>query len=200
MKASAAAFLFADLSVTRSHNRPCASNDNPFSKSPFKTLKHQPRLPRRFGCIEDDTAFCRQFFDCYNRDHSHAMIGPMPLRQVHYGPADAVHAARQKTLDRACRDNPERFANQSPKPPASQPSHGSIHPFARRIAMPKCQNPMHQSRGHVPPSAATHQSMTMRPVLQRPSGRAMRWLRGATAPPRDTYQPAGNPPIGPESV
>jgi hypothetical protein len=31
MKAKATAFLLADLGVTRSHNRPHTSNDNPFS-------------------------------------------------------------------------------------------------------------------------------------------------------------------------
>ena len=35
-------FLLADLGVTRSHNRPHTSNDNPFSESHFKTLKYQP--------------------------------------------------------------------------------------------------------------------------------------------------------------
>jgi putative transposase len=44
MKAKATAFLLADLGVTRSHNRPHTSNDNPFSESHFKTLKYQPRF------------------------------------------------------------------------------------------------------------------------------------------------------------
>jgi putative transposase len=50
--------------------------------------------------------------------------------QVHYGQADAVHAARQNTLDRACRDNPERFVNQPPKPPA-KPTAAWINPPIR---------------------------------------------------------------------
>ncbi len=45
MKAKATALLLADLGVTRSHNRPHTSNDNPFSESHFKTLKCQPRFP-----------------------------------------------------------------------------------------------------------------------------------------------------------
>src|SRR4029077_896358 len=45
MKAKATALLLADLGVTRSHNRPHTSNDNPFSESHFKTLKYQPRFP-----------------------------------------------------------------------------------------------------------------------------------------------------------
>lgn len=109
MKAKATALLLADLGVTKSHSRPHTSNDNPFSEAHFKTLKYQPQFPKRFGSIEDARAFCRDFFTWYNRDHHHAGIGLMTPDQVHYGQADAVHAARQETLDRAFRLNPERF-------------------------------------------------------------------------------------------
>ena len=92
MKAKATALLLADLGVTRSHNRPHTSNDNPFSESHFKTLKYQPRFPQRFGCIEDAKSFCRRFFDWYNQQHHHAGIGLMTPDQVHYGQTDAIHA------------------------------------------------------------------------------------------------------------
>jgi putative transposase len=38
--------------------------------------------------------------------------------QVHYGQADAIHAAGQNTLDRAYSKNPERFVRKEPKSPA----------------------------------------------------------------------------------
>jgi hypothetical protein len=116
MKAKATAFLLADLGVTRSHNRPHTSNDNPFSESHFKTLKYQPRFPKSFGCIEDARSFCRAFFIWYNQDHHYAGIGLMTPDQVHYGQIDAVHAARQVTLDQAFRENPERFVKKPPTP------------------------------------------------------------------------------------
>ena len=47
--------------------------------------------------------------------------------QVHYGQTDAVHAARQVTLDQAFRDNPERFVNKPPVPPA-KPTATRINP------------------------------------------------------------------------
>ena len=47
--------------------------------------------------------------------------------QVHYGQADAVHAARQATLDRAFRDTPERFVKKAPTPPA-KPTAAWINP------------------------------------------------------------------------
>jgi putative transposase len=129
MKAKATAFLLADLGVTRSHNRPHTSNDNPFSESHFKTLKYQPRFPKRFGCIEDARSFCRRFFDWYNQDHHHAGIGLMTPDQVHYGQIDAVHAARQVTLDQAFREHPERFVKKPPTPPA-KPTAAWINPPA----------------------------------------------------------------------
>jgi putative transposase len=116
MKAKATVFLLADLGVTRSHKRPHTSNDNPFSESHFKTLKYQPRFPQRFGSIEDARRFCRRFFDWYNQDHHHAGIGLMTPDQVHFGQADAVHAARQVTLDGAFARHPARFVNKAPVP------------------------------------------------------------------------------------
>jgi transposase InsO family protein len=118
MKAKATALMLADLGVTRSHSRPHTSNDNPFSEAHFKTLKYQPEFPSRFGCVEDAKDFCRRFFAWYNQDHHHAGLGLMTPDQVHYGQAEAVHAARQSTLDRAFRSNPERFVKKPPKPPA----------------------------------------------------------------------------------
>ena len=52
MKSKPVAFLLADLGVTKTHNRPYTSNDNPFSESQFKTLKYCPEFPESFGCIE----------------------------------------------------------------------------------------------------------------------------------------------------
>jgi transposase InsO family protein len=130
MKAKATALLLADLGVTKSHSRPHTSNDNPFSESHFKTLKYQPQFPKRFGCIEDARAFCRRFFDWYNQDHHHAGLGLMTPDQVHYGQADIVHAARQETLDRAFRANPERFVRKAPTPP-EKPTAAWINPPAK---------------------------------------------------------------------
>jgi putative transposase len=127
MQAKATALLLSDLGVTRSHNRPHVSNDNPFSESHFKTLKYQPRFPKCFGCIEDATSFCRGFFDWYNQDHHHGGIGLMTPDQVHYGQVDAVHAARQLILDQAFRQNPERFVKKPPIPPA-KPTAAWINP------------------------------------------------------------------------
>ena len=127
MKAKATALLLSDLGVTRSHNRPHTSNDNPFSESHFKTLKYQPRFPKCFGCIEDARSFCREFFDWYNQDHHHFGIGLMAPDQVHFGQVEAVYASRQTTLDRAFAESPSRFVNKPPTPP-DRPTKAWINP------------------------------------------------------------------------
>ena len=50
---------------------------------------------------------------------------------MHYGQTDAVHAARQDTLDRAFRENPQRFVNKPPSPP-NKPTAAWINPPAPR--------------------------------------------------------------------
>ena len=75
MTSKPVAFLLADLGVTKSHNRPYTSTDNPYSEAHFKTLKYRPGFPTRFDSIEHARAFCRPFFDWYNSEHRHSGIG-----------------------------------------------------------------------------------------------------------------------------
>jgi hypothetical protein len=49
MKAKATAFLLADLGVTRSHNRPHTSNDNPFSESHLCGRPRKRQVLRAFA-------------------------------------------------------------------------------------------------------------------------------------------------------
>jgi putative transposase len=117
MTSKPVAMLLADLGVTRSHSRPHVSNDNPYSESQFKTLKHHPTFPDRFGCIQDTRAFCQQFFGWYNLEHRHSGIGLLTPADVHYGRADQVITARAAVLDAAYAAHPERFVGKPPQPP-----------------------------------------------------------------------------------
>ena len=118
MASKPVAFLLADLGVTKSHNRPHCSNDNPYSESHFRTLKYRPAFPARFGCFEDALAFCRRFFRWYNLDHRHSGIGFHTPADVHYGRAELVRAQRGLVLDAAYAAHPERFVRKPPTPPA----------------------------------------------------------------------------------
>ena len=102
----------------------------PFLGKPLQDLKSP--FPQRFGCIQDAKTFCRSFFDWYNQDHHHAGIGLVTPDQVHYGQADEVYAARQKTLDRAFQSNPERFVKKPPEPPL-KPTAAWINPPTQRL-------------------------------------------------------------------
>ena len=56
MTSKPVAMLLADLGVTRSHSRPHVPDDNPYSESQFKTLKHHLTFPERFGSLQEARA------------------------------------------------------------------------------------------------------------------------------------------------
>jgi len=117
MKSKGVAFLLADLGITKTHNRPHVSNDNPYSESQFKTLKYCPEFPKRFGSIQDARQFCQGFFNWYNREHRHTGIALLTPEQVHYGLADEVQNTRTQVLQSAYKRYPNRFKGKIPKVP-----------------------------------------------------------------------------------
>ncbi len=116
MKSKVVAHLLADLGVTKTHNRPYVSNDNPYSESQFKTLKYCPGFPERFGSIQDAREFCRNFFTWYNFKHKHSGIGLMAPEQVHYGQAQQIWIHRAEVLEKAFKEHSNRFKGKMPKP------------------------------------------------------------------------------------
>ena len=117
MTSKPVAMLLADLGVTRSHSRPHVPDDNPYSESQFKTLKHHPTFPDRFGSIQDAGSFCQRFFGWYNAEHRHSGIGLLTPADVHYGRAAQVITARAAVLEDAYAAHPERFVRKPPTPP-----------------------------------------------------------------------------------
>jgi putative transposase len=118
MTSKPVALLLADLGVTRSHSRPHVPDDNPYSESQFKTLKHHPTFPERFGSLQEARAFCQGFFGWYNHEHRHSGIGLLPPADVHLGRAPQITVARGAVLDAAFAAHPERFVGKAPVPPA----------------------------------------------------------------------------------
>jgi putative transposase len=118
MTSKPVAFLLADLGVTKTHNRPYTSSDNPYSEAHFKTLKYRPDFPACFDSIEVGRDFCRDFFGWYNQEHRHSGIGLMTPESVHYGRAGKIHEERARVLASAYRRTPERFVRRPPRPPA----------------------------------------------------------------------------------
>ncbi len=119
--------LLSDLSVAKSHSRPYTSNDNPFSEAQFKTMKYRPDYPQRFGSIEDARTWARAFVSWYNQEHRHTGIALMAPVTVHYGLAGQVNEKRQRVLQAAYEQHPERFVKGVPTPP-QLPSEVWINP------------------------------------------------------------------------
>jgi putative transposase len=118
MTSKPVALLLADLGVTKSHSRPQVSNDNPYSESQFKTLKHHPTFPDRFGSLQDARGFCQRFFAWYNFEHRHSGIALLTPADVHLGRAEQITLTRARVLDAAFAAHPERFVRKPPLPPA----------------------------------------------------------------------------------
>jgi transposase InsO family protein len=116
MKSKVVAHLLSDLGVTKTHNRPYVSNDNPYSEAQFKTLKYCPEFPGRFGSIQDARSFCRDFFTWYNNEHMHSGIGLLTPEQVHYGMEKEIIQQRAAVLEAAFKEHPERFKGKLPQP------------------------------------------------------------------------------------
>jgi putative transposase len=117
MTSKPVALLLADLGITKSHSRPKVSNDNPYSESQFKTLKHHPTFPGHFASLADARAFCQTFFGWYNHVHRHSGIGLLTPADVHHHRAEAITIARAGVLDAAYATHPERFVRKPPEPP-----------------------------------------------------------------------------------
>jgi putative transposase len=117
MRSKTVAQLLADLGITKTHNRPYTSNDNPFSEAQFKTLKYHPSFPGSFGSQEDATAYGRVFFPWYNEMHRHCGIGLMTPMQVHYGIVPKILETRSEAMLQAFLANPARWNGRQPSLP-----------------------------------------------------------------------------------
>jgi putative transposase len=107
--------LLDNLGITKTHNRPYTSDDNPFSESQFKTLKYCPDFPGQFSNMNDAEKFSQKFFSWYNNQHYHSGIAWLTPASVHYGHATEILSNRHKAMLKAYAKNPVRFNNKLPK-------------------------------------------------------------------------------------
>lgn len=77
--------LLAEHGVTRTHNRPRVSNDNPFSESEFRTMKHRPNYPGTFETLEQARQFMDVYVSWYNQGHKHSGIALFSPNVIHDG-------------------------------------------------------------------------------------------------------------------
>lgn len=106
--------LLVDLGITKSHNRPHTSDDNPFSEAHFKTMKYRPDYPDRFGSLAQAQEWARHFFTWYNEQHYHSGLNLLTPASVHFDEANAVQQQRQAVMLAAYATHPNRFVRGEP--------------------------------------------------------------------------------------
>jgi putative transposase len=75
MRAATLENRLEELGVLRSFSRPRVSNDNPYSKSLFRTAKYRADYPRRpFASAEEACLWVASFVDWYIHRHRHSGI------------------------------------------------------------------------------------------------------------------------------
>lgn len=140
MTSHTVAQLLEHLGVTKTHNRPYTSNDNPFSESQLKTLKYCPEFPGRFDNMDTAEKFSQEFFGWYNNKHYHSGIEWLTPESVHYGRANEVLNKRYETLLKAYSKNPVRFNNKPPKLRQLSPAVYINPPKVGQIHSENCKN------------------------------------------------------------
>jgi putative transposase len=106
--------LLVDLGISKSHNRPHPSDDNPFSEAHFKTMKYRPDYPDRFGSLTQAQEWARHFFTWYNGQHYHSGLNLLTPASVHYHEAPAVQQNRHAVMLTAYAAHPKRFVRGQP--------------------------------------------------------------------------------------
>lgn len=109
MRSGVLAELLTEHQVTKTHNRPYVSNDNPFSESEFRTMKYRPNYPKTFNDLQAARDHLTEYVPWYNTTHKHSGIALFSPQQVHDGSWQQVHSVRDQALQRYHQKHPERF-------------------------------------------------------------------------------------------
>lgn len=111
MKGSSMLATLQRLGIVPSFSRPHTSDDNPYSESLFRTLKHRPEYPSRpFASLEEARAWVADFVRWYNTEHFHSALRFVTPDDRHWGREDAVLARRRDVYEAARRKHPERWS------------------------------------------------------------------------------------------
>lgn len=77
-------------------------------------MKYSAGFPERFGSIEEARQFCTDFFDEYNNILYHSGLAMLTPAMVHHGIASEIIDKRQRVLDHAFKQHPQRFVKGTP--------------------------------------------------------------------------------------
>jgi putative transposase len=111
MRASTMIATLQWLGVIPSFSRPHVSDDNPYSESLFRTLKHTPAYPRMpFAGIASARHWVERFIAWYNFEHRHSAIRYVTPDERHCGRETGILERRHALYQRARCANPERWS------------------------------------------------------------------------------------------
>jgi len=110
MRASTFIATLKWLGVIPSFSRPHVSDDNPYSESLFRTLKHTPAYPRLpFESLAGAQRWMTRFTAWYNGEHRHSAIRYVTPDERHYGREKEILARRRRLYELARKTHPERW-------------------------------------------------------------------------------------------
>ncbi|MEO9150489.1 MAG: integrase core domain-containing protein [Burkholderiaceae bacterium] len=99
------------LGVAASRSCPAVSNDNPFSKALFRTLKYRPQLPvHSMQSLLQAWRWVTQLVHWYNHEHRHSAIGFVTPAQRHAESDRSLLIERAKVYEAARRRHPHRWS------------------------------------------------------------------------------------------
>lgn len=112
MKGATMLCMLQQLGVVPSFSRPSVSDDNPYSESLFKTLKHHPSFPMldKFATLLAARQWCIRFVHWYNHTHLHSALKFVTPVQRHTGQDKALLEQRDAVYQAAKARNPERWS------------------------------------------------------------------------------------------
>ena len=114
MRASTMIATLQWLGVIPSFSRPHVSDDNPYSESLFRTLKHTPAYPRLpFSGLVSARRWVERFVTWYNFEHRHSAIRYVTPEERHGGQESVILRNRHGLYQRALTANPERWSGQT---------------------------------------------------------------------------------------
>ncbi|MEI2621678.1 MAG: DDE-type integrase/transposase/recombinase [Candidatus Nanopelagicales bacterium] len=151
MRSNVLANLLDDLGITRTHNRPRVSNDNPFSEAEFRTMKYRPNYPGTFTTIDQARAFMDRYVPWYNQHHKHSGIALFSPDEVHDG---TWHELWDRRRTRSTRPTTTSTPNGS----ADQPRTPS--PARHRRHQPPQGQRQRQNRQQTTPPSLTFRAVT----------------------------------------
>jgi putative transposase len=111
MKGATMLVTMQRLGIMPSFSRPSVSDDNPFSESLFKTVKHCPFYPTKpFESIDEATAWVASFVVWYNTEHLHSAISFVTPDSRHCGNDVDILKKRTSVYENAKIKNPSRWS------------------------------------------------------------------------------------------